>query len=121
MVARECNESLTQSLDELISLETSDATQAERKPGVCSIMVMAHATALARILREKMVPKNTLVIVDEYHMGQAETVALVKWLVSLCEKDGIDLYLFSATGTKSVAPKTNFSVRNDVIPSKDVR
>lgn len=41
-------------------------------------------------------------MVDEYHMGQAETVALVKWLKGNCIQLNIDLKLFSATGRDHV-------------------
>lgn len=77
VVARECLSSMTTSVEEVIALATSDATREERTPESQAVTVTAHATALRRLLKRTLDLKGKMVIVDEYHMGQAETVALV--------------------------------------------
>lgn len=54
-------------------------------------------------------------------MGQAKTVALVKWLKGNCERENKHVTFFNATGLDFLATTTNYIVRNKQTSEKELK
>ena len=103
------------------SLETSDATVNERKIAGAPIVVLPYTSFLRKIGQGRIKLRKTIAIVDEYHVHQAETVALTKLLTSKVLAWKFQLHLFSATGKDSMMAGTNFEVKKTGLPMKDLK
>ena len=103
------------------SLETFDATVNERKIAGAPIAVLPHTSFLRKIGQGRINLRKTIVIVDEYHVHQEETVALTKLLTSKVLAWKFQLHFFSATGKDSMMAGNNFEVKKTGLPMKDLK
>ena len=102
----------------LISLNTSDAVPKVEKIRGCKIEILSHDALFTRLESHQVNLRKTLIIVDEYHVANATTIAMMKLLLYLTRITPIQVIGLSATTADELHRRTNYPVVREVHPDE---
>lgn len=104
-----------------ISLEIAGSKIPERN-SVAKVKIIPHEILLQKIEKGQLDPEISLVIVDEYHVANAATIAALKILMHFTTYTGLHVYCLSATTSMKLWRASNRRIRQVVFSNvEDVR